>query len=149
MIQMPKTITYDSLHYCVVCDDCGTLSDYDGRIGNTELCQHVNTTSNYECNCNLWTRIIIHVLFDKWASDRRYRRKYKYYFQIVNRDTGEIFKEVNRYAIQKGVYDLVDLVSLKDNAEFTQRWTLSGPSLTVHHKSTIRDDVYVIRSTRD
>ena len=146
---MPKTITYDSMHYCVTCDDCGTQSDYDGRIGNTEMCQHVNTTANYECNCNLWTRIIIHGLFEKWAWDRRYRRKYKYYFQIVNRDTGEIFKEVNRYAIQKGVYDLVDLISLMDNAEFTQLWTLSGASLTVHHKSIIRDEIYVIRSTRD
>ena len=146
---MPETINYDSMHYCVTCDDCGTTSDYDGQIGNTEMCQHVNTTANYECHCNLWTRIIIHGLFDEWASDRRYQRKYKYYFQIVNRDTGEIFKEVNRYAIQKGVYDLVDLISLMDNAEFTQLWTLSGASLTVHHKSIIRDEIYVIRSTRD
>ena len=146
---MPKTITYDSLHYCVVCDDCGTQSDYDGRIGNTEMCQHVNTTADYECNCNLWTRILIHDLFDEWASDSRYRRKYKYHFQIVNYGTGEIFKKIDRYAIQKGVYDFVDLVARTDNVEFTQRWTLSGPSLTVHHKSTIRDEIYVIRSGRN
>lgn len=146
---MPKTITYDSLHYCVTCDDCGTASDYDGRIGNTELCQHVNTTVDYECNCNLWTRLLIHDLFDEWASDRRYLRKHKYHFQIVNYGTGEIFKKIDRYAIQKGVYDLVDLIARTDNAEFTQRWTLSGPSLTVYHKSLIRDSIYTIRSGRN
>ena len=146
---MPKTITYDSLHYCVVCDDCGTRSNYDGRIGNTELCQHVNTTADYECNCNLWTRLLIHDLFDEWASDRRYLRKNKYHFQIVNYGTGEVFRGTSRHNIQKGPYDLVDLISRRDNAEFTQRWTLSGPSLTVHHKSLIRDEIYVIRSGRN
>ena len=146
---MPETINYDSLHYCVVCDDCGALSDYDGGIGNTDNCQHVNTTADYECSCNMWTRLLIHDLFDEWASDRRYRRKNKYHFQIVNYGTGEVFRKTDRYALQKGVYDLVDLISRRDNAEFTQRWTLSGPSLTVHHKSTIRDATYVIRSGRD
>ena len=146
---MPKTITYDSLHYCVVCDDCGTASDYDGRIGNTELCQHVNTTADYECNCNLWTRFLIHYLFDKWVADRRYLRKNKYGFNIVNYGTGEVFRTISRYDIQKGPYDLVDLIARTDNSEFTQRWSLSGPSLTVHHKSTIRDEIYVIRSGRN
>ena len=146
---MPKTLTYDSMHYCVTCDDCGTQSDYDGRIGNTEMCQHVNTTADYECHCNSWTRLLIYDLFDEWASDRRYQRKHKYHVHIVNYGTGEIFKKTNRYALQKGLYDLVDLISLTDNAEFTQRWTLSGPSLTVHHKSTSRDEIYVIRSGRN
>lgn len=148
---MPKTITYDSLHYCVVCDDCGTTSDYDGRIGNTELCQHVNTTVDYECNCNLWTRILIHDLFDKWSSDHRYLRKSKYNLEIVDLDTGEVFKKTNWFEIQKGLYDLVDLIARTDNHnhDFTQRWTLSGPSLTVYHKSIIRDEIYVIRSGRD
>ena len=148
---MPKTITYDSLHYCVFCEDCGTQSNYGGEMpdaSNVE-CQHVNTTTDYDCSCNLWTRILIHDLFDEWASDRRYRRKHKYHFQIVNYGTGEIFKKIDRYAIQKGVYDLVDLIARTDNSEFTQRWSLSGPSLTVHHKSTIRDEIYVIRSGRN
>ena len=146
---MPKTMTNHSLHYCVTCDDCGTTSNYDGRIGNTELCQHVNTTANYECNCNLWTRIIIHGLFEKWDWDRRYRRKHKYNFEIVNCDTGEVFKKTNRYEIQKGPYDLVDIIADNDNFDFVQTWTLNGSSLSVHYKSPTRDDIHVIRSGRN
>ena len=145
---MPKTITYDSLHYCVVCDDCGALSDYDGRIGNTELCQHVNTTADYECNCNVWTMIIIDDLFDKWVSDRRYLRKNKYDFQIVDCVTRKVLKKTDRFDIQKGP-GLVDIIAGTDNSEFAQKWTLSGPSLTVHHKSLIRDAIYTIRSGRN
>ena len=145
---MPKTMTYDSLHYCVVCDDCGTVSDYEGRIGNTELCQHVNTTADYECSCNLWTVLLIHDLFYEWASDRRYQRKDKYHFQIVDLATGEIFKRISRYEIQNGP-GLVDLIARMDNFDFVQTWTLSGPSLTVHHKSLIRDAIYTIRSGRN
>ena len=145
---MPETITYDTLHYCVTCDDCGTLSNYDGRIGNTEMCQHVNTTVNYECHCNLWTLIIIHDLLDKWASDRRYRRKHKYHFQIVDLNTGKVLKNTNRYEIKKD-RGLVELIAGRDNQDFTQRWTLSGSSLTVHHKSLIRDAIYTIRSGRN
>lgn len=145
---MPETLNYDTRHYCVVCEDCGQQSDYDGRIGNTDNCQHVNTTANYECHCNLWSVIIIHSLFDKWASDNRYLRKSKYNFEIVDCDTGEVFKRVNRYEILNG-HNFVRLISGDDNQEFTQRWTLSGASLTIHHKSAISDNVYVIRSGRD
>lgn len=144
---MPETINYNSPHYCVVCDDCGQQSDYDGRIGNTEMCQHVNTTANYECHCNLWTQFLLDDLFYKWASDRRYHRKQKDYFLIVNRDTGEIFRGISKFKLRSP--GMVRAVASTDNTEFTQRWTLSGSSLTVHHKSAIRDDIYVIRSTRD
>lgn len=144
---MSETLNYDSLHYCVTCDDCGQQSDYDGRIGNTEMCQHVNTTANYECHCNLWTQILLDYLFYVWASDSRYRRNEKHAFQIVNRDTGEILKEANKYQLRSP--GMVRIVAGTDRNEFTQRWTLSGSSLTIHHKSTIRDDIYIIRSTRD
>ena len=147
---MPETLNYDSLHYCVVCEDCGTQSDYDGNMpdsSNVE-CQHVHTMADYECNCNVWTMVLVDDLFDKWASDRRYLRKHKYHFQIVDCDTGEVFKKTNRYDIQKGP-GLVELVAGTDNADFSQWWTFCGSSLTVHHKSIIRDEIYVIRSGRD
>ena len=146
---MPETtLNYDTRHYCAVCDDCGTQSDYDGRIGNTDNCQHVNTTADYECSCNMWTQILLDDLFDKWASDTRYRRNEKHYFQIVNYTTGEIFKGVTEYQL-KEFPGMVWIIAGTDNSEFTQRWSLSGASIIVHHKSIIRDDVYIIRSTRD
>ena len=144
---MPKTITYDSRHYCVTCDDCGALSNYDGRIENTEMCQHVNTTADYGCHCNLWTRLLLDDMFYAWSSDVRYRRKEKHTFQIVNYYTGEIFKEASKYDLME-YPRMVRIIARTDNSEFTQRWSLSGPSLTVHHKSTIRDEIYVIRSGR-
>ena len=147
---MPKTITYDSLHYCVVCEDCGTQSNYGGEMpdaSNVE-CQHVNTTADYDCSCNLWTQILIDDLFDKWAADSRYRRKEKRSFQIVNYYTGEIFKEASKDQL-KEFPGMVWIIAGTDNSEFTQRWSISGASLIVHHKSIIRDDIYIIRSTRD